>query len=283
MSGAAALLVVMTWLAPDGFLLGARLQSPDDLPALPLETLVHTAAFLDIEPSVYHGAPHTVYLGRGLSDDQLWPQIRYAAMSFRSEEGGFPPRHRLGLDVVEYWAHSLTLAWLDAALRGQEPYIEQARQRALVVMPEVPQEERLPVYLESVADFVSQIVSVAHEVDRTRRRWQRLGRDICTLRQPEIPLMRHWRGLFEQSSFRGTYRVEASDVGPMSLDGRVDPFPAMDDDGTADEPLWATTRQGLARADKDLIVQHLFAGRWKGDSEVDFAALCDGIEGKHSP
>lgn len=278
--GVAALLVVMTWLAPDGFLLGERLQSPDDLPALPLEELVHTAAFLDIEPSMHRGTPYVLYVGHGTRTQGLWPRLHYAAPVFSPNGDDFLPRHRLGLDVVEYWAHGLVLAWFDGRRRAQDPYLDLATQRAMDVMPEVPQAARLQVYLEAVADFAAQAVSSAHEIDRTRRRWQALGRDICALRQPEIPLMRHWQGLFERAGFRGVYRADGFDEDPVASDDRID---TTGEEAATREPQWATTRRGLARIDKDLVVQHLFAGRWTGDPEQDFASLCGEAHETTSP
>ena len=281
MGGVAALLVVMAWLTPDGFLLGSQLQSPDDQPPLPLEELVLAAAFLDIEPAFHRGAPYVVYLGHGASKS-LWPRMRYAAAVFLADEGGFLPRHRLGLDVVEYWTHGLVLAWLTEQRRREAPYVRLADQRAKLVMPEVPPELRLQVYLEAVADFAAQAVSVAHEVDRTRRRWQQLGRDLCVLRQPEIPLMRHWRRLFEQASFRGLYPLEASQVGQGSSEWG-DGARTTDRPDDVDEPRWATTRQGLGKADKDLVLRYLFSGRWQGDPEVDFVSLCDETQVRTTP
>lgn len=284
-------LALMGLLTPDGLLLARRLQGSDDLPPLPVTALQATASRLQLDPTpmpsgiavAYRGAPSrsakpsSSLWGRRLAYDARWLQDEPTDLEVESPGGDaaarrlvLVPRHRLGLDVAEYLFHGLTVAWLEEQRWQERPGLDSrfmalARQRADLLMPEVPAEARLSCYLGAMADFASQLLAIAHEVDRTRRRWQLQGRDVCELRQADIPLLRLWQQVFQVAQFRGSYLAPAEDV-----DGTAPP-----QSGAQGSPprRWRQSR-GLAAEDKTLMVEHLFAGHWSGVAVDDFAELC---------
>lgn len=181
----------------------------------------------------------------------------------------FSPRHRWPLDVAEYLFHSLVEAWLEEQRRAASDFHGLARQRAAILMAAAPTEVQLSAYLRAVADYSSQLLAVAHEIERTRRRWQQQGRDPCDLLKPEIPLMRLWQRLSGMAQFRGRY-LRGKPV--ESTAATVAPG------GEAAAAEWAWqwvgTTGALQAVDKELINRFLFDGRWTGDPMLDFADLC---------
>lgn len=241
-----------------------NLEHPESLPSEPsMDALAATD-----EPAVNAARPPAWRRLAYAPEVLLGPAARGSTASgaqVATQPKEFLPRHRLSVDVAEYLFHSLVEAWLEEQRVSASDVLSQARGRADVLMADVPAEVRLSAYLRAVADFSSQLLAVAHEIDRTRRRWQLQGRDVCLLLQPEVPLLRLWQRVFHVAQFRGRYFLGSTK--PSTEGDAVRQIPSL-------EWRWAESKKALEDDDKRWVIESLFEGRWQGDAQLDFVALC---------
>ncbi len=273
MSGFAGLVLSVVWaLAPDGDLLARQLEGSELAPALVRLRPAAAGSWL-----VFHRrsswamafySPPEADLGsveraadevlvepeRLLSEFEL-PRIFLFAPYYGSRDE-LADLAEVSIDVAENVYHALLEAYFDRECRDPaSAYLAAARQRTGSVMAEVPEPQRLAAYLAAASDFGSHLLSIAHEIGRADRRARARGGDLCALLDPPRTLFGLWAASVETASYPGRYAVLSAGEG--GLGGRQ-----------------ATTRRGLERRDKELVLEHVLGGVWTGDPAADFGHLC---------
>lgn len=193
-------------------------------------------------------------LGGDGGGERLLPGLHVPRLLLRSawyrDESGRPPAIRgLAVDAAE----RLFRALLEARLALSLPlvYRLEASARAETLLVEVPPEQRLAVYLDAAADFVSHLLSIGHQLDRLVARGRADGKDACRLADPPRLLFARWGEAFDAPDFRALYRP--ADGGPDTV---------------------ATSRAALEREDKRLALARLLRVDWTGDLAHDLPSLC---------
>lgn len=247
---AGALLFVVLKLGPNQGLIYDQLARRDaaDRHFLPIEALYEVSR----EPLylVFHQEKdwrRAFYLPAGqpaLPGERSLPGLEVPRLYlYRPHYLGSPGRlvdfSGLAVDTASGYFEALLERQFERRLR-QPPFAARTQERADLLFPEVPSEDRLEVYGATLAEFGGHLLSIANELARAKRR----GVAICP-RDKSIPLLEHWRRAFEGGQFPGSYTPP----------GTLEP---------------ALTRRLLEREDKELAAAELLGRfRWKGDPVAD--------------
>ena len=281
MTGLAGLLLHAFWFfAPDGYLLARQLDGSPVAPALAKLSPAIESSWI-----VFHRRPDWAMAFYSppeadlammellaaevlVEPERLLPRLRlpriflyapYYSFGAASSTGDLVAVESMALDVAESYFHALLEAFLDREARHPESlYLAAARGRAGSVMSEVPEPQRLAAYLSAATDFASHLLSIAHEIDRAERRARSRGKDLCALLDPPRTLFALWAASVSTASYPGRYTVLSSGEG----------------DGGGGIVRQMTTRGGLERRDKELVLEEVFSGHWTGDVGRDFGHLC---------
>ena len=241
---ASALLFVFFKIGPNNHLVQDQLARRDAIDGhfLPIEALEEVAR----EPLwlVFHEHDdwnRAFYLPKGpavLAGERSLPGFDlprlYLYRPYYLKEGKLPAFRDLAVDTGNYYFTALLEKQAESKLQSLP------KARADQLFPEVPEDQRLGVYGESLAEFAGHLMSIANELGRARRR----GVELCP-KEKKIPLLEHWRRAFEQAQFFGLYRPEGS-------------FEAI------------ATERTLEPEDKLLAAKNLLGrSRWNGDPVAD--------------
>jgi hypothetical protein len=152
----------------------------------------------------------------------------------------------LQIDKSQPYFEALLEAYLDLFVRSAEGgYAAVLSYRAAAAFSEVPASQQIDAYLDALAAFGSDILTIAIQIDRSTKKHRARGSDLCRFANSHVStLYTIWRRDFADSQYPGQYR----DAG-----------------GT-----WRTTFGFLAPEDKALFVEQVLEGRWSGDPEADF-------------
>lgn len=241
---ASALLFVFFKIGPNNYLVQDQLARRDafDGHFLPIEALEEVAR----EPLwlVFHDQDdwnRAFYLAKGpavLAGERSLPGFDlprlYLYRPYYLKQGKLPAFKDLAVDTGNVYFTSLLEKQAESKLQSLP------KSRADQLFPEVPENRRLEVYGETLAEFAGHLMSVANEISRAKRR----GVDMCP-KEKKIPLLEHWRKAFGPSQFFGHYRPEGA-------------FEAV------------ATERSLELEDKLLAATALLGrSRWKGDPVAD--------------
>lgn len=178
-----------------------------------------------------------------LPEERSLPGLRvprlYLYRPFYVNEGKLPDFKDLAVDTGSAYFTAMLERQAERKL-GEGRGRDAAKARADLLFPEVPEEKRLEVYGEALADFAGHLMSIANEISRSRRR----GVDLCP-QGSEIPLLEHWKKAFGESQFFGLYTPPGG-------------FEAV------------ATQKSLEKEDKLLAAKELLGRqRWKGEPVAD--------------
>ncbi len=177
------------------------------------------------------------------------PQIYLFAPYFLSTDG-LADLASLPVDVAEYYLHALLDARLDLEQSGSDQAWQQwVKERADLLMADVPESQRRSAYLAAVSDFGAHILSLANEVVRLQHRQRLQGRDVCRSVGHPASLFGLWERSFAVGAFAGHY---STPQGSSSL-------------------AWTGL---LERRDKIALVRHVLGLEWSGTAGIDFSMFC---------
>lgn len=137
------------------------------------------------------------------------------------------------VDVAQYFSETLLEAFFD--LSPPDGFEERAQHYG-------------PGYISALAQFGSDVFSIAVELRRSLQRQRAAGKDPCVVASHPATLFSRWQRIFTTAPYRGLY----------------------------DPPGHGPARLGppLSRGDKSFLIDKAFANFWAGDLQRDFGLDC---------
>ncbi|MEM7583878.1 MAG: hypothetical protein AAF560_10895 [Acidobacteriota bacterium] len=259
-------------LAPDGRLIERQLATAEALPAAWTQAVTPQVVIVfhdqaDLAMAFFVPPPALAQRGDGVpgrvadaappgllaSFPAAWLQPRPRLFLFAPyylAADGLVPLTRMPVDVAEYYFHALLAArFALEASDSASDWQRWSRQRAELLMAEVPAAQRLTAYRAALSDFGAHLLSIINEIERLQHRRRPGGREICRLVGSPASLFGLWERSFQERAFAGHYPVASSSP----------------DSG------WSAV---LEPQDKIAFVREVLGVAWSGEAATDFADFC---------
>ncbi|MEM9293146.1 MAG: hypothetical protein AAGD01_15805 [Acidobacteriota bacterium] len=166
----------------------------------------------------------------------------------------------LAVDAVEYLFHALIEAYFYLEVPGDTERSAALKRRADELLAEQPAERRQEAYLQASASFLSHLLAVANQLQRSSALHRQRGSDLCRHFDRRWSLFRLWDAIFQQERYRARWYRGLSE-------GASSPIPLQPSGNSG----WVDTGVDLPTEDKLLLVELFLENAYRGTKEEDLA------------